>query len=192
MNVKRLFLLILGAVSCGMLLGVVLASSGLFAHISTINGLITGGFVSATSLMGFWAYLTLNFIMRGFRFWHALQVIVLAIVCIDVVVLRHDLQGAMDSYAPYLWFAVWPLLIAGIAAGIKAKLAGARAFLPALFFMYVFTIVEWIPGLQLSGQLGMQTMVGIILLGCNSFLLLILGKIIKPSTPVEGKSAVMN
>jgi KinB signaling pathway activation protein len=184
MTFRRFLFLVLTTVGIGLVTGFVTTLSGLLGEVRPFRGLITGGFVSATSLMGFWAYLTLNFIMRGFisfRAWVITQLVLIGVVYVDLVVLRHDLLGPTQGYGPYIVFATWPLLVAAIVAWVKSRMSGWKSFIPALFYMYVFTVVEWIPGLKLSYELKMQVQMGIVLLACNSFLLLILGKIIVPA-----------
>jgi KinB signaling pathway activation protein len=184
MTFRRFLILVLSTVAIGLVCGYVTTLTGLLGQVRPFRGLITGGFVSATSLMGFWAYLTLNFIMRGFitfRAWLIIQVVLIVVVFVDMVVLRHDISGPNDGYGAYLLFAAWPLAISAIVAWIKSKLSGWKSFIPALFYLYVFTVIEWIPGLNISNELNMQIQMGFVLLACNTFLLLILGKIIVPA-----------
>lgn len=191
MTLKRLFLLVIGTVCIGLALGYITALTGLLGEVRPFRGFITGGFVSATSLMGFWAYLTLNFIMRGFvsfRVWSITQVVLLIIVYIDMIILRHDLHGPLEPYTSYFLFATVPLAAAACVAFVKAKVSGNRSFIPAVFYLYVVTVIEWIPGLKISPELHLQIQMGIVLFGCNTFLLLILNKAVKPPTRIEGKS----
>ncbi|BCJ87297.1 KinB-signaling pathway activation protein [Effusibacillus dendaii] len=184
MNLKKFSFMVVTTVLVGILTGMLNAVTGLFANLELFFGFQAGGFVSATALMGFWAYLTLNFIVRGFlpvRFWRWLQVLVIVVVYIDFVYIRYITEGQnTGSIWPYVWFATWPLLVSIIAAYFKVKQSGKDSFVPALFFMYVFTIVEWFVALK-SGLTGLTIMIGTILLACNTYLLLILGPLLRRS-----------
>jgi len=181
MTLARLIRMVGVTVAIGVLLGLATTLTGLFGQVSLFKGASVGGFISATSCMGLWAYLTLNFVMRSisFRIWVAMQVLITGVVLWDLSYFRYMfvVQG-QGSIWPYVGYALWPFAIAIIGSWLKARRVGLKAFLPALFYLYAFTAIEWIPGLHTSDA-KITTQMGIILLGCNLYLLLTLGKAIK-------------
>ncbi|MFC4765912.1 KinB-signaling pathway activation protein [Effusibacillus consociatus] len=186
MTLKRFGFMVLTTVAVGMLVGVLHSLTDIFANIRLFFGFEVGGFVSATALMGFWAYLTLNFIVKGFlpqRLWHWVQAFLILVVYVDMIYLRYITAGqGTGSVWPYVGFATWPLVIALIVAYVKSKVSGKKAFIPAVFFLYVFTTIEWYVALKFgsaTGETGLTIMIGTILLACNSYLILLLGRIIR-------------
>lgn len=173
MNLRKFWKLFLSTALVGCLLGALSAVTELF-HVSLQTGIITGGFLSATTMMGFWAYLTLNFTMRNFvsfRIWQIIQVLLIALVFYDLIYFRWLWTGKGEgSLTPFVLFAIWPLLIAFVAAFVKGKISGMKNFIPAVFFLYVMTGVEWF--VALKSNAGLQTtLIGLILLGCNVYIL---------------------
>jgi KinB signaling pathway activation protein len=183
MTLKRLGILFLVTVVVGILIGLLNASLGIFGEIRPFFGVEVGGFVAATSLMGFWAYLTLNYTVRNFlpwRYWAWVQLLLIAVVYYDMVYFRYmRLSAGQGPLYPYFRFATIPLLWALLVAGCKIRLSGKRAFIPTVFFMYCFTVLEWFVALK-SGFESVTPIIGSILMGCNACLVLLLGKIIKP------------
>jgi KinB signaling pathway activation protein len=185
MNLRKFWTLYLSTALVGLLIGLITALLPAF-QIPILHGIIAGGFVSATTMMGFWAYLTLNFTMRNFvsfRIWLIIQAALVLLVFYDMVYFRYmwTTNGA-GSMWPFFWYAFWPFVIALIVAWIKSRLSGFRSFIPAVFFMYVFTIIEWFVALK-SGQTLQMTQIGIILLGCNTFMLLLYTRLLRMPTP---------
>jgi KinB signaling pathway activation protein len=184
MNLRRFFALFFSTALVGLLLGLLTTLSGQFG-VRVVVGIIAGGFLSATCLMGFWAYLTLNFTMRSclsFRLWVMIQGLLVAIVFYDLVYFRWVAAGETGSLLPYLLYALWPFGIALIGALAKAKVSGMRSFVPALFFLFVFTAIEWFIALK-SGELLQTTQIGIILLGCNLYILMMYTRLLKQPAP---------
>jgi KinB signaling pathway activation protein len=73
-------------------------------------------------------------------------------------------------------FALFPFGWAFLAALLRTTLSGIQAFIPSLFFMFVFTVIEWFPALKAGA--GMPTVqMGAILLVCNTYLLFILRRL---------------
>lgn len=185
MNLKRFGFMVITTVAVGIITGILHSLTDIFVNIRLFFGVEVGGFVSATALMGFWAYLTLNFMVKGFlpqRFWQWVQGLLIVIVYVDMIYLRYVTQGqGTVSIWPYVGFATWPLVIALLVAYFKAKQSGGKAFIPAVFFLYVFTAIEWYVALKIGSQTGasgLAIMIGTILLACNSYLILLLGKIL--------------
>jgi KinB signaling pathway activation protein len=185
MNLRKFWTLYFSTALVGLLIGLITALIPAF-QIPILHGIIAGGFVSATTMMGFWAYLTLNFTMRNFvsfRIWLIIQAGLILLVFYDMVYFRYmwttNGSGSMWSF---FWYAFWPFVIALIVAFIKSRLSGFRSFIPAVFFMYVFTIIEWFVALK-SGQTLQMTQIGIILLGCNMFMLLLYTRLLRMPLP---------
>ena len=63
-----------------------------------------------------------------------------------------------------------------ITAWQKAKQTNKDAFVPALFFMIVITVIEWMPTLRVNEKSWLYLML-IPLLVCNAYQLLILHKL---------------
>jgi KinB signaling pathway activation protein len=183
---QRIFWHIAGrTIAIGIIAGLFFALTGWPAKMMWYRGIFVGGFVSvAISLMGFWAFLTLNFIVRSFlplRVWIWFQGLLTLLALVDVVYyfpqLIADLPtGLALPPGNYLWFIFGPFGLSIIVALAKARVAGKAAFVPGLFFMYVFTGVEWLPAVFDSHQWSVAGLVWMVLFLCNTYLLLVLGK----------------
>lgn len=181
MTLRKFAFMVFTTIGIGMGVGLIHSISKLFTDMGVFFGLQVGGFVSTTALMGFWAYLTLNFLVRGLippRLWQSIQLLLIAVIFVDMIYLRYINEGQTGSIWPFVGYASWPLAIALIVAYAKAKLSGASAFVPAIFFLYVFTVVEWYVALKFDIA-GLTTVVGTILLAANSYLILILGRLLR-------------
>ena len=191
MNIKMFAKLTGQTILIGVVLGLIFALIGWPAKMLWYRGMIVGGFVSvAVALMGFWAYLTLNFIMQSLmppRVWVWFQAILVILAVVDVVYFFPELVSNLPtglSLPPgnYLWQLLLPLGLALIVAIAKMRLTNRSAFVPAIFYMYVFTGVEWIPALFNARAWRPAELIWMILFVCNTFLILILGKLTrKPS-----------
>lgn len=184
MNLKRFSILVGSVVLTGIAVGVLLVASGLFAMLPLVYGAIAGGFVSATALMGFWAYLTLNFIVRGmipWRLWVWIQMLLIGWVFVDLGYLRFLNEAGQAGGLPvYFLYALWPLAWAVLVGYLKARQSGQASFVPAVFFMYVFTVIEWYVALK-SDFTHLVTIIGIVLLACNTTIILLYAKLLQPS-----------
>lgn len=140
---------------------------------------------SVTSQMGFFAYLTVHRfglgIFRSAKLWNSVQVILILFVLFDVVYFRYKAFADGQGVGPYLLDAVI-LLVAGlIIAYIKAKQTNKEAFIPALFFMIVVTIIEWVPVITVNEDSWLYLMLFPLLI-CNAYQMLILHKLNERST----------
>lgn len=191
MNIKMFAKLTGQTILIGVVLGLIFALIGWPAKMLWYRGMIVGGFVSvAVALMGFWAYLTLNFIMQSLmppRVWVWFQAILVILAVVDVVYFFPELVSNLPTGLTlppgnYLWQLLLPLGLALIVAVAKMRLTNRSAFIPAVFYMYVFTGVEWIPALFNARAWRPAELIWMILFVCNTFLILILGKLTrKPS-----------
>ncbi|QWI14698.1 KinB signaling pathway activation protein KbaA [Bacillus wiedmannii] len=148
------------------------------------------GFIfSVISQMGFFAYLTIHrFGLGMFRspsLWNAVQLFFIAFVLFDFVYLRSILIANGEvSLGNNILVAGVLFVFGAIVAYIKSKETNRKAFVPALFFMVVVTILEWVPALRINDTDWLYLMV-IPLLLCNAYQLLILHRLIGK----ESKSA---
>ncbi|WP_042460867.1 KinB-signaling pathway activation protein [Neobacillus dielmonensis] len=149
---------------------------------STFIWLFFMGFLfSAISQMGFFAYLTIHRfglgIFKSVSLWNGVQVVLILFSLFDLVYLRYEnFAKSGDSITPYLVPAI-VLLAAGVITGwLKMKQTNRQAFIPAVFFMVVVTIIEWVPVLKVNDRNWFYLMVFSLLI-CNAYQLLILHKL---------------
>lgn len=141
------------------------------------------GFIfSVISQMGFFAYLTIHrFGLGMFRspsLWNIVQLFFIAFVLFDFVYLRSVLIANEEiSLGNNILVAGVLFMFGAIVAYIKSKETNKKAFVPALFFMVVVTILEWVPALRINDTDWLYLMV-IPLLLCNAYQLLILHRLI--------------
>lgn len=141
------------------------------------------GFIfSVISQMGFFAYLTIHrFGLGMFRspsLWNSVQLFIIAFVLFDFVYLRSVLIANGEVSLGNNVLVAGMLFVFGvIVAYIKSKETNKTAFVPALFFMIVVTILEWVPALRINDTGWLYLMV-IPLLLCNAYQLLILHRLI--------------
>lgn len=159
----------------------------LFSHfdimeiLSVLLWLIGIGLIfSILSQMGFFAYLTIHQfglgIFKSASLWNAVQLILVAVAIFDLVYLRYNaFAGKGDSWLPYIGLALLAVVPAVIVAFFKAKQTNKEAFIPAVFFMVVVTMVEWVPVLRVNEHSWLYLML-FSLLACNAYQLLALPK----------------
>ncbi|MBY0596609.1 KinB-signaling pathway activation protein [Bacillus bingmayongensis] len=189
----RLFLttLLLGGIST-ILIGFILGWNKYAKFFQNFDGkevlmisfwLLGVGFIfSVISQMGFFAYLTVHRfglgMFRSSSLWNAVQLFFIAFVLFDFVYLRSVLVANGDvSFGNNILVAGILFLFGAIVAYIKSKETNKKAFIPALFFMVVVTILEWVPALRINDTDWLYLMV-IPLLLCNAYQLLILHRLI--------------
>ncbi|WJE20541.1 KinB signaling pathway activation protein KbaA [Bacillus cereus] len=141
------------------------------------------GFIfSVISQMGFFAYLTIHRfglgMFRSSSLWNAVQLFFIAFVLFDFVYLRSVLIANGEvSLGNNILVAGILFVFGAIVAYIKSKETNKKAFVPALFFMVVVTILEWVPALRINDTDWLYLMV-IPLLLCNAYQLLVLHRLI--------------
>ncbi|OFD68110.1 KinB signaling pathway activation protein [Bacillus mycoides] len=141
------------------------------------------GFIfSVISQMGFFAYLTIHRfglgMFRSSSLWNAVQLFFIAFVLFDFVYLRSVLIANGEvSLGNNILVAGMLFVFGAIVAYIKSKETNKKAFVPALFFMVVVTILEWVPALRINDTDWLYLMV-IPLLLCNAYQLLVLHRLI--------------
>lgn len=185
MRLNAFVFLLASTVVLGAVVGI--ATSALGVHFYWFTGIIEGGFLATTCLMGFWAYLTLNFIANMTlpkRVWRWAQILLLCLVLYDMFWSRYSIDAARHptGHASYLTFfvqAAWPFAVALLAAAWKRKLSGKGSFLPTVFFLYVFSVIDWLLVIRHhTGPVVNQT--GIVMVACNAYMILIFGKLLSP------------
>ncbi|MCP1121989.1 KINB signaling pathway activation protein [Bacillus sp. AFS018417] len=141
------------------------------------------GFIfSVISQMGFFAYLTIHrFGLGMFRspsLWNAIQIFLIAFVLFDFVYLRSVLiANGNESLGMNILVAGTLFVFGAIVAYIKSKETNKKAFVPALFFMIVVTVIEWVPALRVNDTNWLYLMVVPLLL-CNAYQVLMLHRLI--------------
>jgi len=144
--------------------------------------LIGVGFIfSIISQMGFFAYLTLHRfglgIFRSISLWNSVQILLIAFILFDLVYFRYQAFAEHgESVIDYLLFPLFILLFGLAVAYIKSSQTNKEAFVPALFFMVVVTVIEWFPILRINEQDWLYLML-FPLLACNAYQLLILHRL---------------
>ncbi|MCP8971150.1 KinB-signaling pathway activation protein [Ectobacillus ponti] len=145
--------------------------------------LLTGLLFSVLSQMGFFAYLTVHRfglgMFRSASLWNMVQVLLVLFVLFDFVYLRSIIGKAeTESVGMNIVIAAF-LLVAGLAvAYVKSKETNQQAFIPALFFMVVVTIAEWMPALRTDSIEWLYLMIVPLLL-CNAYQILILHRLVQ-------------
>ncbi|WP_102264881.1 KinB-signaling pathway activation protein [Mesobacillus jeotgali] len=134
---------------------------------------------SILSQMGFFAYLTVHRFGLGIfkSLWNPVQVLLIAFVLFDLVYLRFNaFAESGESIMPYIGLAVIVLVAGLIVAFMKVKQTNKEALIPALFFMTVVTVIEWVPVLRVNEHSWLYLML-FPLLACNAYQLLVLHKL---------------
>jgi len=150
--------------------------------LSVLVWLIVMGFLfSVISQMGFFAYLTVHRfglgIFKSVSLWNGVQAVLTIFVLFDLVYLRYQsFAKSGDSILPYIGVAAFLLAVGLLVAWIKAKETNKEAFIPALFFMIVVTVIEWVPVLRVNEHSWFYLML-FALLVCNAYQILILHKL---------------
>ncbi|WP_053217585.1 KinB-signaling pathway activation protein [Virgibacillus senegalensis] len=143
---------------------------------------------SLLSQMGFFAYLTINqFGLGMFRgLWVPIQVVLILFTLFDLIYFRYKSADGDTSILIYLLIAAVLFGYSWLIAKIKAKETNSKAFIPALFFMFVVTSIEWVPGLRSTGS-DYEWLMIIPLLLCNTYQLLLLHRMTNQEAAAEGK-----
>lgn len=140
------------------------------------------GFIfSVVSQAGFFAYLTIHRfglgIFRSASLWNAVQMVLILFVLFDLVYFRYQAFAAKgESVVSYILVALFLLTVGLVVAYIKSAQTNKGAFVPALFFMIVVTVIEWFPVLRINDRNWLYLML-FPLLACNAYQLLILHKL---------------
>ncbi|MBT2681186.1 KinB-signaling pathway activation protein [Bacillus sp. ISL-35] len=134
---------------------------------------------SILSQMGFFAYLTIHRFGLGIfkSLWNSVQILLIAFVLFDLVYLRFNAFAEKgESILPYIGLAAIVLAAGLIVALLKVKQTNKEAFIPAMFFMIVVTVIEWVPVLRVNEHSWVYLMLFPLLI-CNGYQLLVLHKL---------------
>lgn len=140
---------------------------------------------SLVSQMGFFAYLTIHRfglgIFKTASLWNGVQIVLILFTLFDFVYFRYQAFGKEGEGILFFMVPAIFLLIVGVfVAYLKTRQTNQGAFIPAIFFMTVLTIIEWVPALRLNDPNWVYLML-IPLLLCNTYQLLILHFFIEKS-----------
>lgn len=175
-----------GGVVSGFLIGREELFSGTAAgfFVSMFFNILFGLAISALAQLGFFAYMMLNYlalsILKNGSLWKGIQVVLILFTFFDMVYLRYDKSFRGESIWPYLAEPVALLLVAIVTAYAKVNLTNRTAWIPTIFFMFVVTTVEWIPGLK-ENTVSIIFMV-VPLLFCNVWQVLNLQRLVKKTS----------
>lgn len=162
----------------------IFASFDILEILSVIFWLFGVGLIFATiSQMGFFAYLTIHRFGLGiFRsLWNSVQIVIMAFILFDLVYFRfNSFAKEGESIWNYFWIAIFIFLVGLIVAYARVKQSKKTVFIPALFFMVTFTVVEWIPVLLVNEESWIYLMLFPLII-CNTYQLLSLPKFIQQS-----------
>jgi KinB signaling pathway activation protein len=134
---------------------------------------------SILSQMGFFAYLTIHRFGLGIfkSLWNSVQLLLIAFVLFDLVYLRYNAFAEKgESILPYIGLAAIVLAAGLIVALLKVKQTNKEAFIPAMFFMIVVTVIEWVPVLRVNEHSWVYLMLFPLLI-CNAYQLMVLHKL---------------
>ncbi|MCE7793913.1 KinB-signaling pathway activation protein [Salipaludibacillus sp. CUR1] len=145
--------------TAGFIIGMILDWQTHMNDLSNLNfgGLamviITSAIWTVIAQMGFFAYLTVHRfglgIFKSVRLWNKVQVVIILFALFDLMFFRHFFFA--EEGESMLGYTIMPLMLLAyglIVAAIKSKETDRTAFIPALFFMVVVTMIEWIPALR--------------------------------------------
>ena len=141
-------------------------ATGFNALMMGISGLMIGAFCQ----MGFFAYLTLNYIaLSVFRrkyLWHALQgyTTLFALFALGYVLYEERTNDWFFWVLPLILFAASLLVSWG-----KIKQTNNSAFIPTMFLMFVVTFIEAWPALQGKTNVAAIVFMMIPLFVCNAY-----------------------
>lgn len=138
---------------------------------------------SVISQMGFFAYLTIHRfglgIFRSTSLWNIAQLILVIFVLFDLVYFRYQLfSKENEALTSYILIAGYVFIVGLLVAFMKRKDTNKEAFVPALFFMIVVTVIEWFPALRVNEQDWLLLMLIPIQI-CNAYQLLMLPKFLQ-------------
>lgn len=153
-----------------------LEEAGFNALMMGMVGLLIGAF----SQMGFFAYLTLNYIalsvFRKSYLWNTLQgyTTLFAVLGLGYLLYNQRANGW------FFWVLPLVLLIASLViAYVKMKQTNRSAFVPTLFLMFFITFIESWPALQGETNVSAIIFMMVPLFMCNAYQILMLPRLLK-------------
>ncbi|QCT04405.1 KinB signaling pathway activation protein [Paenibacillus algicola] len=137
-----------------------------------------GALVSVYSQLGFFAYLTLNYIGIGVfrpKTWGYVQLVLSVLALMELIFLR-TFVGNEQNFTWDLIIAIGILLTAVVVTYFKVNMTNSKALIPTMFFMLAVTILEIIGVLKI-GENNATVFLIIPLLACNAYQILTLHKV---------------
>ncbi|CAM4482403.1 KinB-signaling pathway activation protein [Paenibacillus tarimensis] len=197
MNIRKWFFLFWSCMAVGAgataLTGSIMLWTDQSFHIMGIDAvgfnagmmLLVGTMIGAFSQMGFFAYLTLNYIalsiFRRKYLWNALQAYTTLFAVAFFGYVLYDNREVFGN----MMFWLLPLLLAvcsWIVAKVKVNQTNASALVPTLFLMYVGTLIETWPSLSAEETNASAVIFMLVpLFVCNAYQILMLHRILKPA-----------
>lgn len=166
--------LLIGGVG-GVLAGFLVAGEHLGGSVGnfvagTLVNLLVGLTIAVLAEMGFFAYMTLNYLMvsflKNYTLWKGIQVVLILFTAFDMVYLSYAAFGEGGAIWPYLLPPLLLLAVSLVAAYAKVRLTNSNAWIPTVFFLFVVTAIEWVPGLRQNNPSSALFMI-VPLLFCN-------------------------
>ncbi|MGN7457549.1 KinB-signaling pathway activation protein [Paenibacillus pasadenensis] len=165
------------------------------AGFNTFNMVLVGLLIGAFSQMGFFAYLTVNYIalsvFRKSYLWSALQAYT-TVFALGFLV--YVLYQSREQTGMVLFWAL-PIVLAAVAWGVgywKTRLTNNKAFIPTLFLMIVVTSIEAWPSFQGEGGEVSASAIWFMMIplaACNAYQILTLQRITSSPDKKEAASA---
>lgn len=137
-----------------------------------------GALVSVYSQLGFFAYLTLNYMGIGVfkrKTWEYIQIALSVLALLELMFLR-TFVGGEKNLTWDLALGIGILITAVIVTYLKVKFTNINALIPTMFFMLAVTILEIIGVLKI-GVNNATVFIIIPLLACNAYQMLTLHKV---------------
>ncbi|MGM0884337.1 MAG: KinB-signaling pathway activation protein [Bacillota bacterium] len=158
---------------------------GFNALMMAMVGLMIGAF----SQMGFFAYLTLNYIalsVFGKKYlWNALQGYTTIFAAFGLGYLLYEQR--MNNW--FFWLLPLVLLIcSALVSWLKVKQTNKTAFVPTMFLMFVITFIEAWPALQGETNVSAIVFMMVPLFACNAYQIMMMHRLLKKET--TGQAAV--
>lgn len=150
--------------------------------LNVLQLILSGCMISVYSQMGFFAYLTLNYIAIGLfkKGWPYVQVVLTVIALLDLMFLRMLLvdrpEGAAKGGYEDILLGVVVLVFAVVVSYWKVKATNTSALIPTLFFMIAITTVETLSALNIGNTA--TWFVYIPLAICNAYQILMLHRLV--------------
>lgn len=158
-------------------------SSGSELLAAVLTNALSGMTISVVSMMGLFAYLTLNYLALTFEkgpgLWRNIQVFLVLFAFFDMIYLRYTAQVRGDSFWTYWIEPLLLLAVSLIVAYFKVKATNPKAWIPTVFFMFAVSAVEWVPALRADDPRQVILM-GLPLLMCNTWQVMQLHRVTKP------------
>lgn len=195
LNLKRwLFLfwttLVIGAIS-SVIIGMILQGTdqnfgflGVEEVGFNLTTMILGGLMfSVLSQMGFFSYLTLNYIamsiIRKKSLWITIQLGLIIITLFELGYIRFiSYAEEGQSFVSFYYLPIALLIVGIVIAFWKMRMTNSTAFVPTLLLMTVATTLEAVPGLQ-QNNMATTLFMTVPLLICNAWQILMLHRILK-------------